>query len=186
MHIQNYAPLRVYSHNLWGFSLLLRENNTFPFIRGYEFMIEGEITPTLTTLQDLLPGKNIQGSLEAVDFKTIQDKITHACSLHLQPDGSTVQVPYNDLIEARTTIFWSSLDRYKTLPPDNCFIHYPADNSYFADTTLWSFCFILTKKTTDNLSHGLLIYGKTWNSAAACEPESVYEEFWRKQHFMFE
>ncbi len=184
MNIIENGPLRAYSHNLWGFSLLLRHNDTFPFIRGYEFTYEGDTTPSLETLQKLLPNKNIAGTITSAPFSDVQKLVHEACSWYMLSDGTKVQSTNTDTIWSREKIFWSNLDRYQTLPADNCFIHHPAPGSFFAETTLWSFCFIVTKKVTDTVSHGLLIYGKTWNSPAECPAESDYEALWRKNNFM--
>lgn len=184
MQLTQFAPLRVYSHTLWGFSLLLRHNQVFPFIRGYEFTFEGDFDTNITTLQRMLPNKTIDGTITPATLDDLKKTVNTACRVRMLNDGTKVEAPNDDLIWSREKIFWTNLDRYQTFPADAYYMHTPANGSFFADTTLWSFCFIMTKKITADVSHGILVYGKTWENPAACQPESTYEATWRAHNFM--
>ncbi len=165
--------------NYRAFSKMLAGPGYYPFIRSYEFDFSGEQIFTKEQLLEIIPSRPLTGTMQACSFSVIQKKITDALQWDSNYLGVLSRIENQELIKARTLLFFDGIPLdfvYEKV--QKCFIYEPGIEDYFADTTLWSFCFVLL--SSDN--KGLLFYGKTWSSGAACKPETDDEARWRKNY----
>ena len=167
------------SNPMLGFSKMLGGPNYFPFIRSYNFTFSGEVIFTLENLQDILPHSGVAGALKPTSESDIQDVLYEIMSNEVNEQGVIVKTANEDLIIARVLFFWDCVHADFYQPMTHFFIHKPAAGSYFTDTTLWSFCFIVA-----NATKGMVVSGKTWQSAAACASLNANEEESRNVELM--
>ena len=162
------------------FSKMLGGTDYFPFIRAYGFTYSQEPTIAIEHLRKILSDKKLSGFIKACSLVEIKQVINNAASWNITPQGVFSKTNNKELIEARTFIFLDTIEAeffYDKI--EYYFIYQPAPDDYFADTILWSFCFIVLSK-----EKGIIFCGKTWSNAIDCKPETDEEAFWRKNCHM--
>ncbi len=181
MLIQKIVPYNEISE-FWAYSLLLAGPGYFPFIRGYKFNFTEEFGIGLESLRAMLPDCNqgclLTGSFNEISRAQLQEKLYGPLSWKVDYAGNLTQSSDELLIQNRFFVF---LDILRVSNRRECieriFFYTPGDGDFFAETTMWHFCFVA-------LINGklVLVYGKTWPSWAACKPDNDYEEDWRGWH----
>lgn len=163
--------LYVSQNRLGSFARMFGGPGFFPFVKANKFIFSGTPDFSLEHLTMILPEKKFTGTVTESSFEEIQKIVDYNFSWQIDAHGVLSQTTNQALIKARTFIFF---DVIQTEFLDNTITHYylyhPKVDDYFADSTLWSFCFILL---TD--SYGIVFYGKSWPSPTACKPDSLDE-----------
>ncbi len=166
----------------WGYSKIIGTPNTgyFPFIRSRIFKNNPTISYNMKTIQQLLPhAASVEGTLKECSLEDLKVIMYEILSWQILINNNIIKTTNEELINARTFMFWDIVESELSLPFEQCFIHTPAPGSYFADTTLWSFCFIIL-----NANNGIIVNSKTWTDKSLCSPVSEREEDWRKNFGM--
>ncbi len=169
-----------FSYHYWAFSKMLSGPNYFPFIRSTLFSYSENTDITINDLKTLLPSmQDLYGTITPATYEDLINKTLEYFTWTVSHDGIITKTLDTELTHSKNLIFWSLVESHVTAPLERCFIYFPEKDSYFIDTTLWRFCFIILGG-----GNGVVVYGKTWKDARDCIPENDSEKCWRKTYGM--
>ena len=163
-----------------GFSKMLGGPNYFPFIRSYAFNYSQDTHCTIAMLQQLLPhAQPLDGTLTSGSVEELEQITLPFFAWEVDIHGTITQGNDPEFTMARNLMFWDIVRQAIAFPPVRCFIHTPAPKTYFTDTTIWSFCFVIL-----SADYGIVLTGKTWIDKTSCLAEDKSEEDARKNFGM--